>query len=87
MFIMIIFLCKHCTPSYVHSCVKQRKYTFNKACLFGPGSKYWKNLSFRSKYKKVKDWRGMVKGPWIHQNIIETVNNIKSNNLRDYCSR
>ena len=21
----------------------------------------------------------MIKGPWIHQNIIETVNNIKSN--------
>ena len=46
---------------------------------FGPGSKYWKNLNLRSKYKKVKDWRGMIKGPWIHQNIIETVNNIKSN--------
>jgi len=23
---------------------------------FGPGSKYWKNLNLRSKYKKVKDW-------------------------------
>ena len=45
---------------------------------FGPGSKYWKNLRLRSKYKKVKDWRGLIKGPWIHQNIIETVNNIKS---------
>ena len=45
---------------------------------FGPGSKYWKNLKLRSKYKKVKDWRGMIKGPWIHQNIIETVRNIKS---------
>ncbi len=44
---------------------------------FGPGSIYWKNLSLRSKYKKVKDWRGMIKGPWIHQNIIETVKNIK----------
>ena len=44
---------------------------------FGPGSKYWKNLKLRSKYKKVKDWRGMIRGPWIHQNIIETVNNIK----------
>ena len=44
---------------------------------FGPGSKYWKNLKLRSKYKKVKDWRGMIKGPWIHQNIIETVKNIK----------
>ena len=45
---------------------------------FGPGSKYWKNLRLRSRYKKVKDWRGLIKGPWIHQNIIETVNNIKS---------
>ena len=45
---------------------------------FGPGSKYWKNLVLRSKYKKVKDWRGLIRGPWIHQNIIETVNNIKS---------
>ena len=45
---------------------------------FGPGSKYWKNLNLRSKYKKVKDWRGMIKGPWIHQNIIETIKNIKS---------
>ena len=44
---------------------------------FGPGSKYWKNLKLRSKYKKVKDWRGIVRGPWIHQNIIETVKNIK----------
>ena len=45
---------------------------------FGPGSIYWKNLNLRAKYKKVKDWRGIVKGPWIHQNIIETVRNIKS---------
>ena len=45
---------------------------------FGPGSIYWKNLSLRSKYKKVKDWRGIIKGPWIHQNVIETVKNIKS---------
>ena len=44
---------------------------------FGPGSIYWKNLSLRSKYKKVKDWRGIIKGPWIHQNIIETIRNIK----------
>ncbi len=52
---------------------------FKKKILknFGPGSKYWKNLKLRSKYKKVKDWRGIVKGPWIHQNIIETVKNIK----------
>ncbi|MDB9699632.1 ADP-ribosylglycohydrolase family protein [Candidatus Pelagibacter sp.] len=45
---------------------------------FGPGSIYWKNLNLRAKYRKVKDWRGIIKGPWIHQNIIETVNNIKA---------
>jgi len=45
---------------------------------FGPGSLYWKNLNLRAKYRKVKDWRGIIKGPWIHQNIIETVKNIKS---------
>ena len=45
---------------------------------FGPGSEYWKNLNLRAKYKKVKDWRGIIKGPWIHQNIIETVKNIKA---------
>ncbi len=45
---------------------------------FGPGSVYWKNLNLRAKYRKVKDWRGIIKGPWIHQNIIETVRNIKS---------
>jgi hypothetical protein len=44
---------------------------------FGPGSIYWKNLGLRSKYKKVKDWRGIIKGPWIHQNVIETIRNIK----------
>ena len=44
---------------------------------FGPGSIYWKNLGLRSKYKKVKDWRGIINGPWIHQNVIETVKNIK----------
>ena len=45
---------------------------------FGPGSMYWKNLNLRAKYRKVKDWRGIIKGPWIHQNIIETVKNIKA---------
>ena len=45
---------------------------------FGPGSIYWKNLNLRAKYRKVKDWRGIIKGPWIHQNIIETVRNIKT---------
>ena len=45
---------------------------------FGPGSMYWKNFNLRAKYRKVKDWRGIIKGPWIHQNIIETVRNIKA---------
>jgi len=45
---------------------------------FGPGSIYWKNFNLRAKYRKVKDWRGIIKGPWIHQNIIETVRNIKA---------
>jgi len=44
---------------------------------FGPGSIYWKNLGLRSKYRKIKDWRGIIKGPWIHQNVIETIKNIK----------
>ncbi len=46
---------------------------------FGPGSIYWKNLKLRKKYKKVKDWRSLIKGPWIHQNVIETIKNIKLN--------
>ena len=45
---------------------------------FGPGSLYWKNLRLRAKYRKVKDWRGIIKGPWIHQNVIEVVKNIKA---------
>ena len=45
---------------------------------FGPGSIYWKNLNLRAKYRKVKDWRGIIKGPWIHQNMIEAVSNIKA---------
>ena len=44
---------------------------------FGPGSIYWKNLGLRSKYRKVKDWRGIIKGPWIHQNVIEMIKKIK----------
>jgi len=43
---------------------------------FGPGSKYWKNLKLRKKYKKIK-WKTSMKGPWIHQNILETIKNIK----------
>ena len=46
---------------------------------FGPQSRYWKNLKLRKKYKKVKDWRSLVNGPWIHQNIIETIKNIRLN--------
>ena len=46
---------------------------------FGPKSKYWKNLNLRKKYKKVKNWRSLIQGPWIHQNIIETIENIKKN--------
>ncbi len=46
---------------------------------FGPKSKYWKNLYLRKKYKKVKNWRSLIHGPWIHQNIIETIENIKKN--------
>jgi len=46
---------------------------------FGSTSVYWKNLALRAKYRKVKDWRGIIKGPWIHQNIVETIQNIKKN--------
>ena len=56
----------------------QERFKKNITKNFGPGSVYWKNLSLRAKYRKVKDWRGIIKGPWIHQNIIETVGNIKS---------
>ena len=44
---------------------------------FGPGSKYWKNLNLRKKYKKIK-WTKPMTGPWIHQNIMETIKNIKA---------
>ena len=44
---------------------------------FGPGSSYWKNLKLRKKYKKIK-WKGPMNGPWIHQNILETIQNIKT---------
>ena len=46
---------------------------------FGPGSLYWKNFKLRAKYRKIKDWRGIIQGPWIHQNIVETIQNIKKN--------
>ena len=44
---------------------------------FGPGSSYWKHLKLRKKYKKVK-WKKPMNGPWIHQNILETIKNIKN---------
>ena len=44
---------------------------------FGPGSAYWRNLKLRRKYKKIK-WKRPMDGPWIHQNILETIQNIKS---------
>ena len=25
----------------------------------------------------MKHWRGIIKGPWIHQNVIETIKNIR----------
>jgi len=43
---------------------------------FGPGSAYWMNLKLRKKYKKIK-WKMPMNGPWIHQNILETIQNIK----------
>ena len=43
---------------------------------FGPGSAYWRNLKIRKKYKKIK-WKNPLNGPWIHQNILETIQNIK----------
>ena len=55
----------------------KKRFKTNIIKNFGPGSIYWKNLKLRAKYRKVKDWRGIIKGPWIHQNIIETINNIK----------
>ena len=60
-----------------HRDIEQR-FKKNITKNFGPGSIYWKNLNLRAKYRKVKDWRGIIKGPWIHQNIIETVRNIKA---------
>ena len=56
----------------------EKRFKKNITKNFGPGSIYWKNFNLRAKYRKVKDWRGIIKGPWIHQNIIETVKNIKS---------
>jgi len=57
----------------------EKRFKINLKKHFGPGSKYWKNYKARSKYRKIKDWRGIIKGPWIHQNIIDTLSNIKKN--------
>ena len=43
---------------------------------FGPSSNYWKNLKERKKYKKVK-WKRPLQGNWLHQNTLETIQNIK----------
>ena len=44
---------------------------------FGPGSNYYASLKQRKKYKKIK-WKKPLKGPWIHQNFIEAIKNIKA---------
>ena len=44
---------------------------------FGSRSAYWRNLKLRKKYKKIK-WKKPMKGPWIHQNILESIKNIKA---------
>ena len=59
----------------------EKRFKSNLKKHFGPGSKYWKNYKARSKYRKIKDWRGIIKGPWIHQNIIDTLINIKKNKI------
>ena len=55
----------------------EKSFKINLKKNFGPGSKYWKNYKARSKYRGIKDWRGIIKGPWIHQNIVDTLKNIK----------
>lgn len=45
--------------------------------FFGHGSNYWKNLKERKKYKKIK-WKRALKGEWLHQNTLETIQNIKA---------
>ena len=53
----------------------QKNFKRNIVKNFGPGSAYWKNLKLRKKYKKIK-WKMPMNGPWIHQNILETIQNI-----------
>ena len=57
----------------------EKRFKKNLIKHFGPGSRYWKNYKARAKYRKIKDWRGIIKGPWIHQNIIDTLSNLKKN--------
>ena len=57
----------------------EKRFKINLKKHFGPGSNYWKNYKARAKYRKIKDWRGIIKGPWIHQNIIDTISNINKN--------
>ena len=45
--------------------------------FFGPGSNYWKNLKERKKYKKIQ-WKRALRGEWLHQNTLETIQNIKA---------
>ena len=53
-----------------------KNFKLNIVKNFGPGSSYWRNLKIRKKYKKIK-WKKPLNGPWIHQNILEAINNIK----------
>jgi hypothetical protein len=57
----------------------EKRFKKNLIKHFGTGSKYWKNYKARAKYRKIKDWRGIIKGPWIHQNIIDSIHNINKN--------
>jgi len=59
----------------------EKRFKRNIIKHFGPGSRYWKNFKERARYRKIKDWRGIIKGPWIHQNIIDTLFNIKKNKI------
>jgi hypothetical protein len=45
--------------------------------FFGPDSNYWKNLKERKKYKKIQ-WKRALRGEWLHQNTLETIQNIKA---------
>jgi|TARA_B110000438_G_scaffold291502_1_gene328531 hypothetical protein len=62
----------------------KKRFLNNLFIHFGPGSKYWKNYKARAKYKKIKDWRGMIKGPWLHKNILETLDNIRKNKKHNF---